>query len=80
MRGVVFLVQRLVADHGPARGLHHLHVEAMLVCEGFDLCEGYLRFVDTNFDCDPFLEVFSAIKATAKEIADDLAKAEELGE
>jgi hypothetical protein len=49
-------------------------------CEGFDLCEGYLRFVDTNFDCDPFLEVFSAIKATAKEIADDLAKAEELEE
>jgi hypothetical protein len=49
-------------------------------CEGFGLCEGYLRFVDTNFDCDPIMEVFSAIKATAKEIADDLAKAEELRE
>ena len=33
MRGVVFLVQRLVADHGPARGLHHLHVEAVLGVE-----------------------------------------------
>ncbi|MGO9569501.1 MAG: hypothetical protein ACLP5H_18375 [Desulfomonilaceae bacterium] len=51
-----------------------------VACQRFDLCEGYLRFVDTNFDCDPFLEVFGAIKDTAKEIADDLARAEELGE
>ena len=33
MRGVVFLVQGLVADHRPARGLHHLHVEAVLGVE-----------------------------------------------
>ena len=51
-----------------------------IACEGFDLCGGYLRFVDTHFDCDPFLEVFKEIKAKAKEIADDLAKAEELRE
>ena len=31
--GVVFLVERLVADHGPAGGLHHLHVEAVLGVE-----------------------------------------------
>jgi hypothetical protein len=49
-------------------------------CEHFDLCEGYLRFVDANFDCGPFLEVFNEIKAKAKEIADDLAQAEKLGE
>jgi hypothetical protein len=49
-------------------------------CERFDLCKGYLRFVDANFDCDPFLEVFGEIKAKAKEIADDLAKAEKAGE
>ncbi len=49
-------------------------------CERFDLCEGYLRFVDTDFDCGPFLEVFNAIKVNAKEIADDLAKAEEVAE
>ena len=30
VRGVVFLVQRLVADDGPAGGLHHLHVQAVL--------------------------------------------------
>lgn len=51
-----------------------------IACEGFDLCGGYLRFVDTDFDCDPFLEVFREIKAKAKEIADDLARAEELRE
>lgn len=51
-----------------------------IACEGFDLCGGYLRFVDTNFDCDPFLEVFKEIKAKAREIADDLARAEELRE
>ncbi|MGB6063737.1 MAG: hypothetical protein WBG50_02950 [Desulfomonilaceae bacterium] len=49
-------------------------------CETFDLCEGYLRFVDTNFDCEPFIEVFNSIKANAREIADDLAKAEKLEE
>ncbi len=49
-------------------------------CERFDLCEGYLRFVDSNFDCGPFLEVFNEIKATAKEIADDIAEAEKLEE
>ncbi|MCL4540484.1 MAG: hypothetical protein M1378_12950 [Bacteroidetes bacterium] len=49
-------------------------------CERFDLCEGYLRFVDANFDCGPFLEVFNEIKAKVKEIADDLAGAEKLKE
>jgi hypothetical protein len=49
-------------------------------CERFDLCEGYLRFIDANFDCGPFLEVFNEITAKAKEIADDLAQAEKLGE
>ena len=29
VRGVVFLVDGLVADHGPAGGLHHLDVEAV---------------------------------------------------
>ena len=33
VRGVVFLVQRLVADHRPARGLHHLDVEPVLRVE-----------------------------------------------
>ena len=33
MRGVVFLVQGLVADHRPAGGLDHLHVEAVLGVE-----------------------------------------------
>jgi hypothetical protein len=49
-------------------------------CEQFDLCEGYLRFVDANFDCDPLIEVFGEIKTKAKEIADDLAMAKELAE
>ncbi len=31
--GVVFLVEGLVADHRPARGLDHLHVQAMLAVE-----------------------------------------------
>ena len=31
--GVVFLVERLVADHRPAGGLDHLHIEALLAVE-----------------------------------------------
>jgi hypothetical protein len=49
-------------------------------CEQFDLCEGYLRFIDVNFDCDQFLQVFGEIKAKAKEIGEDLANAEKLEE
>ena len=37
MRGVVFLVQRLVADHRPARGLDHLDVEPVLRVEAHRL-------------------------------------------
>ncbi|VUD74837.1 hypothetical protein MET9862_05470 [Methylobacterium symbioticum] len=35
--GVVFLVQRLVADHRPAGGLHHLNVQALLLVEAHGL-------------------------------------------
>jgi hypothetical protein len=42
-------------------------------CEAFDVCAGYLRIVDTSFDCAPWLRLFKEIKATAKEIVEDLA-------
>ncbi|VUD72839.1 hypothetical protein MET9862_03444 [Methylobacterium symbioticum] len=35
--GVVFLVQRLVAHHRPAGGLHHLNVQALLLVEAHGL-------------------------------------------
>ena len=44
-------------------------------CEAFDVCAGYLRIVDTNFDCGPWLRMFKEIKATAKEIVEDLTNA-----
>ncbi|MEW6531557.1 MAG: hypothetical protein AB1473_12015 [Thermodesulfobacteriota bacterium] len=45
-------------------------------CEAFDLCEGYLRFVDPGFKCEPFFEVFLEIKAKAQEMAEDLRDAD----
>jgi len=45
-------------------------------CEAFDLCEGYLRFVEPGFKCEPFLEVFLEIKAKAREMAEDLLEAD----
>jgi len=44
-------------------------------CEAFHLCDGYLRFVDSGFNCEPFLEVFLEIKAKAREMAQDLSEA-----
>ena len=49
-------------------------------CESFDLCGGYLRFVHSSFDCGPLIEIFDAIKVNAREIADDIAKAERVRE
>ena len=37
VRGVVFLVERLVADHGPARGLHDVDVQALPAVEAHRL-------------------------------------------
>ncbi|MBM3301749.1 MAG: hypothetical protein FJY85_17585 [Deltaproteobacteria bacterium] len=45
-------------------------------CEQFDLCEGYLRVADDAFDCEPFLRVFAELKAKAKEMAEDLSRAD----
>jgi hypothetical protein len=45
-------------------------------CEAFDLCGGYLRFVEPGFKCVPFLEVFLEIKAKAREMAEDLLEAD----
>ncbi len=44
-----------------------------VACEAFDVCTGYLRMVDTTFDCAKLLQVFDVIKAKAKEIVADLA-------
>ena len=43
-------------------------------CEAFDVCAGYLRIVDTSFDCTMWLQMFREIKATAKEIVEDLER------
>jgi hypothetical protein len=42
------------------------------VCASFDLCEGYLRFVDPNFACEGFMPLFETIKREAAELARDL--------
>ncbi len=46
-------------------------------CESFDLCGGYLRFVDSSFRCSPFLDVFKIIKEEAANLANDLSRAQE---
>jgi radical SAM protein with 4Fe4S-binding SPASM domain len=48
-------------------------------CEVFDLCGGYLRFVTTEFDCSPFVEIMQEIKARAREMAEDIRRARETG-
>lgn len=48
-------------------------------CESFDLCTGYLRVVDKEFDCTPFLQVFAELKSEARELASDLAEAQAPG-
>jgi hypothetical protein len=53
-----------------------LEGSACCSCEGFDFCTGYLRVVDAEFDCTPFLIVFAELKTRAKELAEDLAKAQ----
>jgi len=44
-------------------------------CEAFDLCTGYLRLIDTSFDCTAWLQIFREIKAGANEIVEDLSNA-----
>jgi hypothetical protein len=48
-------------------------------CEVFDVCCGYLRFVTTEFDCIPFVEVMQEIKVRAREMAEDIRRAKETG-
>jgi hypothetical protein len=48
-------------------------------CEVFELCSGYLRFVVSEFDCDPFIEVMQEIKVRAAEMAEDIRRATEPG-
>jgi len=43
-------------------------------CEAFDVCAGYLRVVDTTFDCTAWLRIFGEIKSRAKEIVEDLER------
>jgi hypothetical protein len=42
-------------------------------CEAFDVCAGYLRLVDTTFDCAAWLQIFRDIKSKAREIIQDLS-------
>lgn len=43
-------------------------------CEAFDVCAGYLRVIDTSFDCAMWLQMFGEIKTRAKEIVEDLER------
>ena len=49
-------------------------------CEHFDVCGAYLRFVEKEFDCDPFKKTFEQIKAKAREFAEDLSSSALSGE
>lgn len=46
---------------------------ACAACEHFDLCGGYLRFIENKFDCEPFINAFTEMKTKAREIAADLS-------
>jgi len=57
-----------------------LSCSSCVSCEGFEMCGGYLRLLNSTYDCTPFLEVFKEIRVKAKEIADDLSRESQAGE
>lgn len=77
---------RIDKDSPAYKGLLHRRKNIFLsgsacgACEHFDLCGGYLRAVEKEFDCESFVKAFEEMKAKAREIAADLAEASLPGE